>query len=239
MVELRLGRAPTTPPWSPLAAVAAAGAEWLAEDDPQLHALLLAEHGEREENLVLRAPGPAPDPTTTASAAVLPADPVSGVDGGPVERLAVERARAAFGAEYADVRPYSGVEARSLVLDAVLGPDEVVLDARLGAGPRDGRGHRTEEHLFAVGEEIDYDGLAAFADRARPAVLLCGGEPHPLTPDFARLRAISDDVGALLVVDISHVAGLVVTGLLANPVDHAHVTTFDVATGLPGARGGV
>jgi len=160
----------------------------------------------------------------------------------PIERLAVDRARAAFGATYADVRPRSGDEARTAVLSVLLRSDDVVLDARLNAHPRQSgwaHTHRTVEHLPTADDQFDHEGLEELARRVRPAVLFCGGEPHPLTPDFQRLRRIADAAGALLVADISHVAGFAVTGLLPNPVDHAHVTISCTATHLPGIRGGL
>ncbi|WP_367127663.1 hypothetical protein [Saccharothrix sp. HUAS TT1] len=249
MVELRLGRPAPPRPVSPLAAFTAAGADVLAAEDPHLHGLLCAEHAVREENLVLRVGGHGPDASVPAAcAAALAGREPPGAVAWPGGQLAAERARTAFGAAHADVLPHSGPEALAAVLDALLEPGDLVLDARLAPGPPRLPDRRVEQHLLAGdgtgsdgtgldGSGLDYDGLAALAGRVRPAVLLCGGEPHPVTPDFARLRSIANSAGALLVVDVSHLAGFVVAGLLATPVDHAHVTIACTATHLPGARG--
>jgi glycine hydroxymethyltransferase len=255
MVELRLGRPAPPRPVSPPAAFTGAGAEVLAAEDPHLHALLCAEHAAREENLVLRAGGHCPDASVPAASAATPSasrEPAAGA--GPVERLAVARALEVFGASYADIGPASGQEAVARAVDALAASDEVVLDARPAPGPPSLAGRRVESWPLPTGagaahevlghngsdhDGLDYDGLAAAAERVRPAVLLCGGGPHPLTPDFARLRSIADSVGALLVADLAHLAGPVAAGLLPTPIDQAHVTTACTATSLPGGRGGL
>src|SRR5690606_3618542 len=144
----------------------------------------------------------------------------------PVEQLAIDRARALFGAQYANVQPHSATTANYAVLSALLAPGDVVLGMRLNHG-----GHLTHGYgvaysgtyftpvnygLDAQGR-IDYDEVAALAAEHRPKLIICGATAYPRTVDFARFRAIADSVGALLMADISHLAGLVAAGLRPGP----------------------
>ncbi|MFE1845257.1 serine hydroxymethyltransferase, partial [Streptomyces sp. NPDC059515] len=166
----------------------------------------------------------------------------------PVEQLAIDRARALFGARYANVQPHSATTANYAVLSALLDPGDVVLGMRLNHG-----GHLTHGYgvaysgtyftpvnygLDAQGR-IDYDEVAALAAEHRPKLIICGATAYPRTVDFARFRAVADSVGALLMADISHIAGLVAAGLHPSPVDHAHITTSCTHKQLSGPRGGL
>ena len=166
-----------------------------------------------------------------------------------IERLAVERVKRLFGADYANVQPHSGSQANAAVYLALLEPGDCVL----GMGMADG-GHIT--HGAAVNfsgklyravpygvspatGEVDYDAVARLAEQHRPKVLMAGFSAYSRRMDWQRFRAIADAVGAYLVVDMAHVAGLVATGLYPNPVQVADVTTTTTHKTLAGPRGGV
>ena len=166
-----------------------------------------------------------------------------------VERIAVERVKALFGADYANVQPHSGSQANAAVYLALLKPGDCVL----GMGMADG-GHLT--HGAAVNfsgkfyrsvpygvnpstGEVDYDAVAKLAEQHRPKVLMAGFSAYSRQMDWRRFREIADAVGAYLVVDMAHVAGLVAAGLYPNPVQIADVTTTTTHKTLAGPRGGV
>lgn len=236
---------------SPMTGFAMVGAELLAEEDPHLHGVLYAEHSRQEAYLTLLASASVTDPSVLSCMASVANNVTarsrpgtSGADElAAVEELAQQRARSAFGARYANVRPNSAVDARHGVLDALLDAGEVVLDVRLTADDRVGAdltaGYRVVDHHLDATGLIDYARIAAAARELRPRVLMCGGEPYPRSVDFVRLRAVADEVGALLLVDISHIAGLVLTGLHPSPVDEAHVVTACTHTQLAGPQGGL
>jgi glycine hydroxymethyltransferase len=165
------------------------------------------------------------------------------------ERLAIERAQRLFGAGYANVQPYSGSQANLAVYLALLSPG----DRLLGMRPAHG-GHRTHGaadnlsgtlyniafyDVAAATGEIDYDQIAAAAREHRPKLIVAGFSAYSRVVDWARFRAIADDVGAWLLADIAHVAGLVVAGLYPNPVALADVTTTTTHKTLRGPRGGM
>jgi glycine hydroxymethyltransferase len=166
-----------------------------------------------------------------------------------VETLAIERAKALFGAAYANVQPYSGSQANEAVYLALLEPGDTVL----GMDPAQG-GHRTHGHganfsgkLFravhygvdASTGLIDYDAAAELAARSRPKLVVAGFSAYSRTVDWQRFRAIADSVGAHLLVDMAHIAGLVAAGLCPNPVPIADVTTTTTHKTLRGPRGGL
>ena len=165
-----------------------------------------------------------------------------------VERIAVERVKALFGADYANVQPHSGSQANAAVYLALLKPGDCVLGMGMAAG-----GHLT--HGAAVNfsgqfyravqygvdpstGEVDYDAVAQLAEQHRPKVLMAGFSAYSRRMDWQRFRAIADAVGAYLVVDMAHVAGLVAAGLYPNPVQVADVTTTTTHKTLAGPRGG-
>jgi glycine hydroxymethyltransferase len=166
-----------------------------------------------------------------------------------VETLAIERVKALFGAEYANVQPHSGAQANASVMHALIRPGDKVLGLNLAHG-----GHLTHGMKinfsgrlydivpYGVDEdtyEVDMDQVAALAREHSPKLIVAGWSAYPRQLDFARFRAIADEVGAYLMVDMAHFAGLVATGLHPSPVPHAHVVTSTTHKTLAGPRGGI
>ncbi len=166
-----------------------------------------------------------------------------------VEELARQRAKALFGAEFANVQPHSGSQANQEAYAAVLQPGDAVMGLNLAHG-----GHLTHGHPLSFSgktytivpygvdresETIDYDALAAAAREARPKLIIGGGSAYPRFIDFARMRAIADEVGALYLVDMAHFAGLVAGGAHPSPVPHAQIVTTTTHKTLRGPRGGM
>ena len=166
-----------------------------------------------------------------------------------VERLAVERARDLFGAEHANVQPHSGTQANMAVYFAVLKPGDTYLGMDLSHGghlsmgsPVNFSGRLYNVVAYGVSEEtetIDYDALAGLAREHRPRLIVAGASAYPRTVDYERFRAIADDVGALLMVDMAHIAGLVAAGCHPSPVPHADFVTTTTHKTLRGPRGGM
>lgn len=165
-----------------------------------------------------------------------------------VERLAVERACRVFGARYANVQPLSASIANQIVIASLMQPGETLLGMDLDAGGHLSHGSRVNvsgRHFHAVpyGVDdqgcIDFDAVREVARRSRPKLIIAGTTAYPRTLDFHRFRAISDEVGAYLLADITHIAGLVAAGLHPSPVDVAHVTTLCTHKQLYGPRGGL
>ena len=165
------------------------------------------------------------------------------------ESLAIERAKALFGAEHANVQPHSGAQANMAVYFAMLEPGDTVLAMNLSHG-----GHLTHGHpknfsgrLFKIvpygvsqkDERIDYDEVTALAKEHKPKMILAGYSAYPRTLDFAKFRAIADSVGAFLMVDMAHFAGLVAAGIHPSPVPHAEFVTTTTHKTLRGPRGGL
>ena len=166
-----------------------------------------------------------------------------------VERLARERACRLFGAEHANVQPHSGSGANMAAYLTVLSPGDTILGLDLSCGGHLTHGHPINFsgrlfHVEAYGvdrqtERIDYEALAEQARRVRPKLIVAGASAYPRQLDFARFRAIADDVGAVLVVDMAHIAGLVAAGLHPSPVPHADFVTTTTHKTLRGPRGGM
>jgi glycine hydroxymethyltransferase len=166
-----------------------------------------------------------------------------------VERLARERACRLFGAEHANVQPHSGSGANMAAYMTVLSPGDTILGLDLSCGGHLTHGHPINFsgrlfHVEAYGvdrqtERIDYEALAEQARRVRPKLIVAGASAYPRQLDFARFRAIADDVGAVLVVDMAHIAGLVAAGLHPSPVPHADFVTTTTHKTLRGPRGGM
>jgi len=166
-----------------------------------------------------------------------------------VENLARDRAKQLFGAEHVNVQPHSGSQANAAAYMTLLTPGDTILGLDLAHG-----GHLTHGHKLnfsgklyrVVGyqvrkdtETIDYDELEETAVREKPKVIVGGGSAYPRIFDFARMRAIADKVGAYLMVDMAHFAGLVAGGVHPSPVPHAHVVTTTTHKTLRGPRGGM
>lgn len=166
-----------------------------------------------------------------------------------VENLARERACKLFGAEHANVQPHSGSQANQAAYAAVLNPGDTILGMDLSHG-----GHLTHGHhlnfsgktyrVVSYGvrrddEQIDYDQVARLAEQHRPKMIIAGGSAYPRIIDFARFREIADSVGAILLVDMAHFAGLVAAGLHPNPCQWADIVTSTTHKTLRGPRSGL
>ena len=165
------------------------------------------------------------------------------------EELAIARARTLFGCAFANVQPHSGAQANQAVFLALLKPGDTILGMTLAAG-----GHLTHgappnlsgKWFNAIGygvrreaARIDYDEVERLAREHRPKLIIAGGSAYPRVIDFARFRAIADQVGAYLMVDMAHFAGLVAGGAHPSPLPHAHVVTTTTHKTLRGPRGGM
>ena len=165
-----------------------------------------------------------------------------------VENIAIERAKALFGAEYANVQPHSGSQANLAAYAAVLQPGDKVLGMSLAEGghlthgsPVNASGKIYDFIPYGVDENgfIDYDALRETAKREQPKMIVAGASAYPREIDFKRLREIADEVGALLLVDMAHIAGLIVAGVHMNPVPYADIVTTTTHKTLRGPRGGL
>ena len=165
------------------------------------------------------------------------------------ERLAIERAKQLFGAEHANVQPHSGSGANMAVYFAMLQPGDTVLAMSLADGGHLTHGHKLNfsGRFFNVvpygvlpeTERIDYDAIEKLADEHKPKLICAGASAYSRIIDFKRLRAIADSVGAYLMVDMAHIAGLVATGFHPSPVPYADFTTTTTHKTLRGPRGGL
>jgi glycine hydroxymethyltransferase len=165
------------------------------------------------------------------------------------EQLAIDRAKALFGGDHVNVQPHSGAQANAAVYHALLQPGDRIMGLQLDHGGHLTHGMRLnvsgrlyEVVPYGVRREtglIDMDAVAAIAREARPKLIIAGWSAYPRQLDFAGFRRIADEVGALLMVDMAHFAGLVAAGLHPNPVPHADVVTTTIHKTLGGPRGGM
>jgi glycine hydroxymethyltransferase len=166
-----------------------------------------------------------------------------------VENLARERAKKLFGAEYANVQPHSGSQANQAAYVAVCEPGDTVMGLNLAHG-----GHLTHGHKLSFSgknynivpygvrqdnERIDYDEVDRLAREHKPKMIITGASAYPRTIDFARFRAIADEVGAVFMVDMAHISGLVAAGLHPNPCEYADIVTTTTHKTLRGPRAGL
>jgi glycine hydroxymethyltransferase len=166
-----------------------------------------------------------------------------------VETLAIERAKALFGAEWANVQPHSGSQANQAVFMALMKPGDTFMGMDLAAGGHLTHGKSVNQSgkwfnpvAYTVRTQdqiIDYESLAEIALDAKPKLIIAGGSAYSRTIDFARFREVADSVGAYLMVDMAHFAGLVAAGLFPNPLPHAHAVTTTTHKTLRGPRGGM
>jgi glycine hydroxymethyltransferase len=165
------------------------------------------------------------------------------------EQLAIDRAKRLFGCAFANVQPHSGASANLAVFLALLQPGDTILGMSLAAGghlshgaPPNVSGKWFEAMSYGVDQQdqrIDFDEVAELAECHRPKLIIAGGSAYPRVLDFGRFRAIADAVGAYLMVDMAHIAGLVATGTHPSPLPHAHVVTSTTHKTLRGPRGGL
>lgn len=166
-----------------------------------------------------------------------------------VEQLAIDRLCKLFGATWANVQPHSGAQANAAVFLACLNPGDKILGFNLSHG-----GHLThgssvnfsgklyQPFFYGVSQEtglVDYDELERVAKAEKPKMIICGASAYAQDWDYARIRKVADEVGALILADISHPAGLIAAGLLNDPLDHCHIVTTTTHKTLRGPRGGV
>ena len=165
------------------------------------------------------------------------------------ETLAIDRLKEIFGLEYANVQPHSGAQANAAVMLAILHPGDAILGLDLSMG-----GHLTHgsavnfsgktytPHFYGVVKEtglIDYDMLESQARAHKPKLIICGASAYSRDIDYARIRKVADEVGAFVLADIAHPAGLIAKGLLSSPFNHCHFVTSTTHKTLRGPRGGV
>ncbi len=231
----------------------------LSQVDPEVDSLIKSEVRREQENIELIASENfVPCAVLQAMGSVLTNKYAEGYPGAryyggcqvidQVERLAIERAKALFGAEHANVQPHSGSQANAAVYYAALEPGDSVLSMRLDHG-----GHLTHGlkvnfsgrnyHFFhyGVSEEtgrIDYDEVRAAAKECRPKLIVAGASAYPRTIDFPAFRTIADEVGATLMVDMAHIAGLIAAGEHPSPFPHAQWVTTTTHKTLAGPRAG-
>lgn len=166
-----------------------------------------------------------------------------------VENLAIDRLKELFGAEWANVQPHSGSQANAAVFLACLQPGDKILGFDLSHGghlthgsPVNFSGKLYEPHFYGVKEEtglVDYDAMEEKARTIKPKMIICGASAYSRDWDYARIRKIADEVGALVLADISHPAGLIASKLLSDPLPHCHIITTTTHKTLRGPRGGV
>jgi len=232
----------------------------LNEADPEVAAILNAELIRQQDGIeliasenitsfaVLEAQGSV---LTNKYAEGLPGKRYYGgcVDVDRVENLAIERIKALFGVEFANVQPHSGANANQAAFMALGKPGDTVLGMSLAAG-----GHLThgaapnysgkwfnavQYGVRAEDGTLDYEEMERLAREHKPTIIVAGGSAYPRHIDFARFRRIADEVGAYLMVDMAHFAGLVAAGLFPSPVPHAHIVTSTTHKTLRGPRGGI
>ncbi|MBN2139326.1 MAG: serine hydroxymethyltransferase [Sedimentisphaerales bacterium] len=233
--------------------------EALREKDLHVYELLQAEYERLQSSIQLIAAENQCSPGVLAAlGSVIQNKTTEGFVGGryhagcevvdDVESLAVSRAKEAFGAEYANVQPHSGTAANQIVLTAMLGRGDKILSLGLDQGGHLSHGASVsftgkffEVENYYVDRQsflLDYEAVRAKALACRPTLIICGASAYSRTIDFCRFREIAGEVGAYLLADISHIAGLVSAGAHPSPIDFAHFTT--TSTYKPGGpRGGV
>ena len=232
----------------------------LRETDPQTAELIAAEQARQESTLELIASeNHVSKAVLEAAGTVLTNKYAEGYPGAryyggcgyydQIENLAIERARQLFNCRHANVQPHSGANANLAAFMAVLNPGDTFISLNLSSGGHLSHGMKLNtsavffkpEHyeLDPQTQTIDFNSVRAKAKEVRPRMILCGYSAYPRTIDFARFRAIADEVGALLLADIAHIAGLVAGGVHPSPFPHAHIVTTTTHKTLRGPRGGM
>lgn len=166
-----------------------------------------------------------------------------------VETIAIERIKELFGAKWANVQPHSGAQANAAVMLGILKPGDKILGFDLSHGghlthgsPVNFSGKLYQSSFYGVEKEtgvINYDTVEETAKKEKPQLIICGASAYSRDWDYPRLRAIADEVGALLLADISHPSGLIAKGLLSDPLKHCHIVTTTTHKTLRGPRGGL
>jgi len=219
-----------------------------AENERQLHGIELIASENFVSNQVMEAMGSV---LTNKYAEGLPGKRYYGgcevVD--QVEQLAIDRLCKLFGATWANVQPHSGAQANAAVFLACLNPGDKILGFDLSHGghlthgsPVNFSGKLYKPHFYGVNKEtglVDYDVLEETARKEKPKMIICGASAYSRDWDYARIRKVADEVGALVLADISHPAGMIAAGLLSDPLEHCHIVTSTTHKTLRGPRGGI
>ena len=231
----------------------------IADFDPELSRAMLGESQRQEDHIELIASENYASPRVLeAQGSVLTNKYAEGYPGrryyggcefvDVAEQLAIERARALFRCDFANVQPHSGSQANAAVYMANLQPGDTVLGMSLAHGGHlthgspvnfSGKLYRIVSYGLDADEVIDYAQLEELAHRHRPKMIVAGASAYSLVIDWKRFRQVADAVGATLMVDMAHYAGLVAVGLYPSPIDHAHVVTSTTHKTLRGPRGGL
>ncbi len=232
----------------------------LADLDPDVHAAITAELRRQQSTLeMIASENFAPSAVMEAQGSVLTNKYAEGYPGrryyggcehvDVVEQLAIDRVKALFGAEAANVQPHSGAQANAAAMFALLNPGDTILGLDLAHGGHLTHGMRINYsgklydvvpyHVRESDLRVDMEEVERLAREHRPKMIVAGWSAYPRQLDFAEFRRIADEVGAYLLVDMAHFAGLVAAGLHPNPVPHAHVVTTTTHKTLGGPRGGV
>ncbi len=166
-----------------------------------------------------------------------------------IEQLAIDRLKQIFNCEYANVQPHSGAQANAALMLAILQPGDKILGLDLSMGghlthgsPVNFSGKIYQPYFYAVKKDtglIDYDMLEAQARKEKPKLIICGASAYSRDIDYARIRQVADEVGAFVLCDMAHPAGLIAKGLLSSPFDHCHFVTSTTHKTLRGPRGGI
>ncbi len=233
---------------------------WLEQKDPETYLAIMNEVKREQDRLILIASENYVSPSILeAVGSVMTNKYAEGYPGkryyagceavDQVEELAISRARTLFGAEHVNVQPHSGSQANMAVYLAAIKPGDTILGMNLAHGGHlthgsqvSFSGHYYKSVFYGVDPKsglIDYDGLRAQAREHRPRIIIAGASSYPRTIDFATFRAIADEVGATLLVDMAHIAGLVAAGLHPSPFPLADFVTTSTHKTLRGPRGGM
>jgi glycine hydroxymethyltransferase len=232
----------------------------LAQTDPQIAELIRQETRRQESTLELIASENHVSPAVLeAAGSVLTNKYAEGYPGAryyggcgfydQIENLAIDRAKQLFSCAFANVQPHSGANANLAAFMSIMQPGDRYISLNLASGGHLSHGMKLNasaifykpDHyeLDPKTEQIDFDNVRAKAKELKPKMILCGYSAYPRTIDFARFREIADEVGALVLADIAHIAGLVATGVHPSPFPHAHVVTTTTHKTLRGPRGGL
>jgi glycine hydroxymethyltransferase len=232
----------------------------LADVDPEVHAAVRAELARQESTLeMIASENVAPLAVLQAQGSVLTNKYAEGYPGrryyggcehvDVVERLAIDRLKQLFGATFANVQPHSGAQANAAAMAALLQPGDTILGLDLAHGGHLTHGMRLNfsgllydvaaYHVREDDHRVDMAEVERLARERRPKLIVAGWSAYPRHLDFAEFRRIADEVGAYLMVDMAHFAGLVAAGLHPSPVPHAHVVTSTTHKTLGGPRGGI
>src|ERR1700684_1302971 len=232
----------------------------LSEVDPAIHELILKETRRQDGQIELIASENfTDDAVLEATGSIFTNKYAEGYPGkryyggceyaDEVENLARDRAKKLFNAEYVNVQPHSGSQANQAAFAAVLQPGDTIMGLDLAHGGHLTHGHKLNfsgktYHVAAYQvnkqtEQIDFDEMAKLAGEYKPKMIVAGGSAYPRKLDFARFRAVADSVGAMLMVDMAHISGLVASGLHPNPCEYADIVTSTTHKTLRGPRSGI